>query len=157
MTLYHLWCLHLSTPPTPTLLTPHTSSSISLLPSLHLLLSNCLRNHSFISITCRKHAEPRITPLILLWAFLYRLFILFPGPFPPWVTYFPSLCLFLKCPSLTSSLPQSLFENKKKIQLLDLPAVLNRKRQASPRSWTELFTVPWIRFHTIWPFTHRVT
>lgn len=59
VTLYLVWCLHLFlcslfTPPTP----PHHHPPLS----LHLLLSNCSRNHSFISITCRKPAQPKITP-----------------------------------------------------------------------------------------------
>lgn len=99
VTLYFQWCLHwFLCSPSPT---PLPSSTSSIHPSplpLHLLLSNCSRNRSFISITCRKPAEPKITP-ILLEAFLYR--PIFPVPFSL-ESVLPSPCLFLKCPSLTS-------------------------------------------------------
>lgn len=82
-----------TTPPTTT--TTPTPLHILLSPSpplLHLLLSNCLRNHSFISITCRKCMQPKITP-IPLRAFLYR--PIFPVPFSL-ESLLPLPCLFLK-------------------------------------------------------------
>lgn len=80
-------------------------------PSVHLLLSNCSRNLSFISITCRKPAEPKIAPV--LQAFLYR--PIFPVPFSL-ESLWPSPCLFLQCPSLISTSPQTQCQK----QLLDL-------------------------------------
>lgn len=70
-------------------------------PSVHLLLSNCSRNLSFISITCRKPTEPKIAPV--LQAF-------------PLESLWPSPCLFLQCPSLISTSPQTQCQK----QLLDL-------------------------------------
>lgn len=80
-------------------------------PSVHLLLSNCSRNLSFISITCRKPAEPKIAPV--LQAFLYR--PIFPVLFSL-ESLWPSPCLFLQCPSLISTSPQTQCQK----QLLDL-------------------------------------
>lgn len=94
-------------PPTPLRILLHPSP-----PSLHLLLSNCSRNHSFIFITCRKPAEPKINP-IFLQDFLYR--PIFPVPFSL-ESLLPSLCLFLKCPSLTSTRSHTVFQK----QLLEL-------------------------------------
>ena len=97
VTLYLVWCLHLFLC---SLFTPPTRSPPPLL-SLHLLLSNCSRNHSFISITCRKPAQPKITPNSPPG---FSLSPHFSCAFFPWVTL-PSLCLFLKCPSLTCRPP----------------------------------------------------
>lgn len=87
-----------SPPPPPRHILLHLSP-----PSLHLLLSNCSRNLSFTSITCRKLAEPKITS-VLLQAFLYR--PIFPVPFSL-ESLWPPPCLFLQCPSLVITSPHT--------------------------------------------------